>query len=49
MKLYKKAELHWDVIGKMLIILFVLVIMVLIYLIFKDKIIEVIQKFRGFI
>ncbi|MDD5253743.1 MAG: hypothetical protein PHG05_01390 [Candidatus Nanoarchaeia archaeon] len=42
----KKAEIHWDTIGKILIVLVVLVIMILVYLIFKDKMVEVIEKFK---
>jgi regulatory protein YycI of two-component signal transduction system YycFG len=49
MNLFKKGSLHWDKVGNILIVLFLLIILVIVYLIFKDKMVEVIEKFKEFV
>ncbi|MDD5177934.1 MAG: hypothetical protein PHT54_01460 [Candidatus Nanoarchaeia archaeon] len=49
MNLSKKGSLHWDKLGNILIVLFLLVVLIIIYLIFKDKMVEVIEKFKEFV
>ncbi|MDD5331271.1 MAG: hypothetical protein PHE43_00400 [Candidatus Nanoarchaeia archaeon] len=43
---HKKGSIHWDTAGTMIVILVILLILILISIIFKDKMVEVIEKFK---
>ena len=45
----KKADLAWDKIGKLILILAVLIILIAISLLFKDKIYQVLDGLKEFL
>lgn len=45
----KKAELAWDKIGKLILILLALVILIAIAFLFKDKLYEIFNNFKEFV
>ena len=45
----KKAELAWEKIGNLIIVLIVLIILIAIAILFKDKLYEVLEKIKDFV